>query len=104
MGRVTVLSLAAAAFSLAVAPIAFAADLPAPVPVKAPPPPPVVAPSWTGLYVGVGLGARWTEFDGSVLSATNDGGNILCTGGVACPGANLHNTAFRASGYLGYNW
>lgn len=84
---------------------AMAADIR--MPVKAPPAP-VAAPfyDWTGFYVGIGAGARWTDIDGSVTSATNNGINILCGPGSIgpCTGTSLDHTAFRISGYVGYNW
>jgi outer membrane immunogenic protein len=83
--------------------VASAADMA----VKArPPAQPAAAPSWTGFYVGLGLGGRWDEVTGSVLGATNNGGNIFCTAGTVgnCNNTSLDSSAFRVSGYLGYNW
>ncbi len=76
--------------------------------------PPVTAPSWTGFYIGAGVGLRSSLVDGSVVSAFNTfpGGGapqdlltIACTGvGVPpCVGEPLNNTAFRFSPYFGYN-
>lgn len=59
-------------------------------------------PSWTGAYVGAGLGARTTRTD---LTATSE-----TTGGFAFDLAErannrpMDNTAFRASPYAGYLW
>jgi len=89
----------AAGLSLGFGQIALAADLP----LKAPPAP---IASWTGPYVGLGLGARWDDVDGSVSAATNNGVNILCTPQTVgpCTDTKLNDTSFRISGYLGYNW
>jgi outer membrane immunogenic protein len=95
------------AMSLAMVAGAAAADYP--VYTKAPPP-----MSWTGFYLGAGVGMRSALVDGSVASAFNTfpGGGapvnlltIACTGpGVApCVGEPLNNTAFRFSPYFGYN-
>ncbi len=106
-------SAALVAFAATSASSAFAADL-APV-YKAPPPPPVA--SWTGVYLGLGLGTRSAVVDGAVTSGvrTSTTGappfNLIanCVGGppagpLTCPGGeSLDNTAFRVSPYLGYN-
>jgi outer membrane immunogenic protein len=102
----TKLLLAGAAFGALVAGSALAADMPLRTPYS-----PLGAPSsWTGFYVGAGLGGR---FDRSDWSAT-----CLEPAVVACPGGNgLFSTRFpidnasafdsssaRISGYAGYNW
>lgn len=75
--------------------------------------PPVVVESWTGFYVGVALGGRFSDSKWTT--------NCLSTGapgGVGCPlnlAANgtrfltdnpsgLSSATFRPSVYLGYNW
>src|SRR4051794_40458919 len=75
--------------------------------------PPVVVESWTGFYVGVALGGRFSDSKWTT--------NCLSTGapgGVGCPlnlAANgtrfltdnpsgLSSATFRSSVYLGYNW
>jgi outer membrane immunogenic protein len=71
-----------------------------------------VAPtSWTGFYLGGGVGLRSTIAEGSTASATNNGvplGNApgfgCPTPGPGCATETLNNTALRGSGYLGYNW
>jgi outer membrane immunogenic protein len=81
---------------------------------------PVPVASWSGLYLGVGVGTRSSIVDGSVPSAfTSDGvrpgvnwtGLPTCGTGTGlqpptpCPGGeSFDNTAFRLSPYLGYNW
>lgn len=106
--RSKVISLLAAAFSLGVVQTASAADMsaPPPAPVYKAPAPVAVAPDWTGFYVGVDVGARWTNIDGSVTAATNNGVNIFCTPSTTgpCVGTSLDDTAFRVAGHLGYNW
>ncbi len=88
---------------------AYAAD---PIFYKAAPAP---VASWSGLYLGAGVGTRSSIVDGSVPNAfTSDGvrpgvnwtGLPTCGPGTApCPGGELFdNTAFRLSPYLGYNW
>jgi outer membrane immunogenic protein len=75
---------------------AFAADLGRPY-YKAPPPPPVVAPSWTGFYIGVNGGYGWG----------NRTGDLFCAGGVVCQdttGTFLRPQGGLAGGQLGYNW
>lgn len=74
--------------------IASAADLP----VKAPVAPP--APSWNGLYVGVGLGDRWgtTQWTTTQADFTNP---------VPLDASSPHDfnhNAFYFSGYIGYNF
>jgi outer membrane immunogenic protein len=88
---------------------ASAADLPAKAPVytKAPA---VVPLSWTGFYVGAGVGIRSSQVDGDVTAAdvTGPGGaNLIsqvCGVGFSCVGEPLNNTAFRISPYFGYNY
>src|SRR5262245_42495469 len=45
---------------------AYAADMPVKAVYKAP-----SMPSWTGFYLGAGLGSRWTETDAQVTSTSN---------------------------------
>lgn len=87
--------------------LAAAADMP----VKAPPP--VPAPSWTGFYLGAGIGMRSVLADptvtsevftqaGNPLSPAND---LLDCGTPPCiNGAALNSTSPRGSIYLGYNF
>jgi outer membrane immunogenic protein len=90
---------------------AGAADLARPIPAA-----PVFAPApianWSGFYVGVGLGGRWTETDWATTCLTP----TLFAG---CPANNatvgfgrftvdnpsqFDMSGFRVSGYAGYNW
>jgi outer membrane immunogenic protein len=84
-----------------------AADMsePAPVYSKAPV---IPAASWTGFYLGAGVGLRSTNVNEQTLSAT-EGGSSLMTAvecqTLLCGGAQpLDNTAFRFAPYFGYNW
>jgi outer membrane immunogenic protein len=89
---------------------AFAADMP----VKAINPPPVLAsPSWTGFYVGAGVGMRSTDTTATVAGLLNGGvGGTsladLCSAVASVGGCvtnePLNDTAFRFSPYVGYNW
>lgn len=96
-------ALAGALFSGAAA----AADHPPPV-GKAPPPVAAV-PSWTGFYVGVGIGARSSETDATVTRHEFPAGfNGLDFCPNFAPGCvlsePLNSTAFRFSPYVGLNW
>ena len=77
---------------------AFAANMV----VKAPPPPPVVAPNWTGFYIGGNVGYGW--------GTANDGISFLQSqapsAGFASLTASDNNRLSRAIGGIqaGYNW
>ena len=85
---------------------AHAADMPLKAPV------PVVAPSWTGVYVGAGVGIRSTQTDFSMVGSSFNGGpNIFaaqCAANAALfdcvRGEPMNDTAFRFSPYVGYNY
>jgi outer membrane immunogenic protein len=88
---------------------AFAADIaPAPIYTKEP----VVAPvaSWTGFYLGGGIGFRSANVSEQTLSADmpNQFRSVLdpVTCGFTLCGttSSFDHTAFRFSPYLGYNW
>ena len=61
------LVLASSVVSLALVSGAFAADMP----VKAPAPMLVVAPSWSGFYVGADLGYAWGRSTSTDVNAYN---------------------------------
>jgi outer membrane immunogenic protein len=95
--------------AVAAASLAEAADMP----LKAPPA--ALAPSWTGFYVGLGVGLRSTRADPTVTSATEivNGvpGNLFGTCSTAASafspcvfGEPMHGTTFRFSPYVGLNW
>jgi outer membrane immunogenic protein len=100
--------------ALAAVPAAFAADLPAPVPAYSKAPVPVAPPaSWTGFYLGSGLGSRSANVSEQTLSATftagsRDVANLMdasnCSSFVCGTPQSLDHTAFRFSPYFGYNW
>jgi len=91
-------------------PGALAADMaPAPIYAKEP----VVAPatSWTGFYLGGGIGFRSANLSEQTLSADRPGfsnGNLMdpltCTFASCGIPQSLDHTAFRFSPYFGYNW
>jgi outer membrane immunogenic protein len=90
-------ALLAAAAAVGFTSIASAADLP----VKAPPY--VAAPTWTGFYVGAGVGGRWMDSDWTTTAA------FLPFIGTPIPfstdpNAKFSSAALRISGYAGYNW
>jgi outer membrane immunogenic protein len=74
------------------------------------PPRPAAAPSWSGPYVGLSLGARALEADWTTRSFTSSGGIVFLpgvnpiTGTTPDAAPGYDNTAFRVGGYLGYNW
>ena len=70
---------------------ALAADIPA----KAPP----AAPSWSGFYAGVSLGARWATNDWQTSNVSpNFGANIFTP--TAGTGGAMDSVAARLGGYL----
>jgi outer membrane immunogenic protein len=86
---------------------AVAADMsePAPVYSKAPI---IPAVSWTGFYLGAGVGLRSANVTEQTLSAAEDGFSLMSPvecHTLLCGGAqSLDNTAFRFAPYFGYNW
>jgi outer membrane immunogenic protein len=89
----------AALIAVSVIGVASAADLPvrkaAPLVTPAP-------ATWTGFYVGVGLGARRMDSDWSTTAAFDPGGALIPF--ATDPNASFSSTKFRISGYAGYNW
>src|SRR5437867_659319 len=87
---------------------AGAADLARPIPA-APVFAPVPVANWSGFYVGVGLGGRWTETNWTTTC-------LNPTLGAGCPTNNVAGrflvdnpaafdmSGFRVSGYAGDNW
>ncbi|WP_244625992.1 outer membrane protein [Bradyrhizobium betae] len=73
---------------------ALAADMP----VKALP----AAPSWSGFYAGLSLGARWAanDWQTSDIAPNFGAGTFVPTGGT---GGAIESVAARFGGYLGYN-
>jgi opacity protein-like surface antigen len=79
---------------------ALAADLP----VRAAPvyqAPMVVAPTWTGLYVGANGGWGWaSNFNASSTFTDPTGGGVV----ISPAASNLNATGAVFGGQLGYNW
>jgi outer membrane immunogenic protein len=94
-----------AMLSIAAPRAAFAADMP----LKAKAPPHAVA-SWTGFYLGLGLGFRSTETKGTLVgaSATSGGGTFdlfdFCVAVPCAMSEPINGTAFRVAPYAGFNW
>jgi len=87
-------TVAGALAGAALAGSALAADIPA----KAP----SAAPSWSGFYAGVSLGARWAANDWQTSNvAPNFGANVFIP--TAGTGGAMDSVAARFGGYLGYN-
>lgn len=89
---------------------AFAADMaPAPVYTKEVVAAPVA--SWTGFYLGGGVGFRSANISEQTLSADRPGfsnGDLMdpltCSFALCGTTQSLDHTAFRFSPYFGYNW
>jgi outer membrane immunogenic protein len=80
---------------------AFAADLPS----RAEPAPSATAPpafTWTGLYVGAALGAKWGGTTWTTTSLFDS--NIPPTGIDVSSPRNYDPSNVRGGGYLGYSW
>ena len=76
------------------------------------PTPTVTASSWTGFYLGAGVGMRSTEADVTVPNVTRFGVDLpsVCAAlassiGFTCFANDpLNDTAFRLGSYIGFNW
>jgi outer membrane immunogenic protein len=77
---------------------ADAADL-APIYKAAPAP---YVSSWSGFYVGIGVGGRWMDNDWTTTAAFDPNGVLIPF--TTDPNASFNNGAFRVSGYAGHNW
>jgi len=75
---------------------AGAADLP----VKAPPVAPIMAPAWTGFYVGGALGGKWADTTWTTTSTSDLPGTIV----DASSPRDYRPSGFRGGAYAGYNW
>ncbi len=67
-------------------------------------PPPVAYSSWTGLYVGVALGAKWGDIDWTTTCLGATCPTVTASPIDASSPRNFDPTSFRAGGYVGYNW
>ena len=67
-------------------------------------PAPTTASSWSGFYLGLGLGFRATRTDATVTSESL--GRLLqpVDLGSIATGQSLDGSGFRASPYIGFNW
>src|SRR6476646_1026305 len=70
-----------------------AADLPSKTPLLQPTP----VANWTGFYLGVSAGARWSNADWTTTVTP-------IVGSVIPPTASFDSTTGRVGGFLGYNW
>jgi len=85
---------------------ARAADVPAAPLYKAPQP---AAPSWSGFYVGLGVGSRYSQADATMTSAAYVSANatqdLLGANCLGCfTGERLNGGTFRINPYVGLNW
>jgi outer membrane immunogenic protein len=60
-------------------------------------------PSWTGPYLGLGVGTRASEARSEAVSAV-EAGPAVASDVISGLGEPLNNVAFRISPYFGYNW
>ena len=67
-------------------------------------PSPVVSSSWTGFYLGLGVGSRATRTDATVTSESIGPLFQPADLGSIATGQPLDGIGFRASPYVGYNW
>jgi outer membrane immunogenic protein len=58
--------------------------------------------SWTGFYIGAGVGGRWMDSDWTTTEAFNPVGGLIPF--TTDPDASFSSSAFRGSGYVGFNW
>jgi outer membrane immunogenic protein len=96
--------LASVVVTLVVAGSAQAADMGA-APIYRGPAPVLTPPSWTGFYLGAGVGLRASRADAtstSIFGILGPGTPDDLTGRVTS--VPIDGTAFRASPYVGFNW
>jgi outer membrane immunogenic protein len=84
--------------ALALAGSAFAADMP----VKAPPPVVVVAPSWTGFYVGGHGGIGWLRHKQTITSGAGNVCSLAVLGNPPFETCSIEDTGAVAGGQIGY--
>ena len=77
-----------------------AADLPNKAVYKAPST--VANATWSGFYVGAGIGMRSSDSNWTTTAALTPGGGPFAF--TTDPTAKFASSAFRLSGYAGYNW
>jgi outer membrane immunogenic protein len=62
--------------------------------------------SWTGLYVGAGIGGKWADTDWTMTcfgDACTTGGSTFFSPDASSP-RTFSSSALRGSGYAGFNW
>jgi outer membrane immunogenic protein len=89
-----ILAGAVLAIAFAISP-AVAADMPTKAPAVVAPP----APQWTGFNVGLSLGGRWADIQGTTLSF-----GPLPPPFPETASQSYDSATFRVGGYLGYDW
>ncbi len=98
--RVKLMSLFVA-ISGALAPGVFAADLPIKAPVYGPAP----VESWTGPYVGLALGGKWTDANWTTTRLIDPPSLSVGTAFIdASSPDRFRPQGVRLGGYAGYNW
>ena len=90
--------LASTAVTLGFGQIAYAAD----IPTKASPAAPVVAPSWTGFYVGLNTGGSIGT--GSASQSAAFSSTALGSNGLLNSSDRFSPSGWVVGGQLGYNW
>ncbi len=107
--RPMILSLAAAASTVALTQIASAADLGQPID-GAPPPPPALVYSWTGLYAGVNAGLGWENtINNAAIPIFCNPIDTTCPAWAGSAAAvvpqkfDTHPLGFIGGGQIGYN-
>jgi len=92
--------IAGAALVLGTALASYGSAMAADLPIKAPA---AAQPTWTGLYLGASLGARWAtnDWQTSDIAPNFGAGALVLTAGT---GGAINSVAARFGGYLGYNW
>lgn len=94
-------SMLSLAFSVLGGAHALAADLPSKAPAFAPIP--YVAPSWTGLYVGVNAGGGWTSHDEDVTGTNRISSAIISAGAIPSK-FDTRGGGALVGGTVGYNY
>jgi outer membrane immunogenic protein len=98
--RVELTTLLVAAFG-AFAPSVFAADLPVKAPVYGPAP----VQNWTGPYVGLAVGAKWTDANWATTQLIDPPSPLVGTAFIdASSPDRFRPHGIRLGGYAGYNW
>jgi outer membrane immunogenic protein len=101
MPRHVVVAVTTAALGLGLVQTAAAADMP----VKAPVAPVPVVSEWTGPYVGLAVGAKWTDATWTTTQISDPPSIFVGTAVIdASSPAGFDPRGFRIGGYAGYMW